>query len=325
MEKPKRWAVRLGLVAAALLWLIPSLATAQAHKLNCNSGKTIGDFLKILQPGATLFVSGSCNENLDIPGNLGGSGEVDRFTLDGQGTATINGPDSTKPTINIRVRGITVTGFTITGGKEGIHLQAGTARIEGNHIHSTGKSGIGVHGRSFAIIVNNTIEDNPNNGIDVFEDSYARIGVTGDADFTGSPNTIQGNGFDGIRVLGSSSAWIVKNTISSNGGNGIGVAQVSHGRISSNTINANGAHGISLGENSGVNLGRDTGNTIFDLPNTTTVNNGGFGIFCFINSYGNGRHTLLTFPPSPAPSPDPLNGASGLKSFSGSCIDSLMG
>lgn len=75
------------------------------------------------------------------------------------------------------------------------------------------------------------------------------------------------------------------------------VTPISHADISNNTINSNGEDGIEVIENSGVNLGNDSGDTIFDLPNDTTVGSengtaGGdpdFGIRCFINSYANGR------------------------------------
>ena len=68
-----------------------------------------------------------------------------------------------------------------------------------------------------------------------------------------------------------------------------------------------------MGENSGVDLGRDTGTGIFDLPNDTAVGkaNGGFGIRCFNNSYANGRLGSL-------------NGTSGAESFSGGCNNRLI-
>lgn len=60
--------------------------------------------------------------------------EVDRITLDGQGTATING-DPSAFTVTVRGRGITIRGFTITGGLQGIAvLDGGSAVIDGNTI-----------------------------------------------------------------------------------------------------------------------------------------------------------------------------------------------
>jgi hypothetical protein len=73
--------------ATVLLGLSSSMerAPSGAHTLTCGPEKTIGQAIKMLKPGDTLWVSGTCNENLFI------GQEVERITLDGQGTATING------------------------------------------------------------------------------------------------------------------------------------------------------------------------------------------------------------------------------------------
>ena len=111
---------------------------------------------------------------------------------------------------------------------------------------------------------------------------------------------------------------IIENT----GTDGIFVNRVSLARIINNTIQNNPSHGVMVSRNSvvmvgaclssGVNLGRDTGSGIFEKPNRSDVtNNGNKGIRCANNSYANGR--LGT-----------LNGSTGAKSFTGSCIDSLI-
>ncbi|MBI2987964.1 MAG: hypothetical protein HYY45_14465, partial [Deltaproteobacteria bacterium] len=74
--------------------------------VDCGLGQTISDKLKDLIPGDTLLVSGTCNENLVI------REEVHRITLDGQGTATINGPDPSASTVSVQGAGITIKGFT---------------------------------------------------------------------------------------------------------------------------------------------------------------------------------------------------------------------
>lgn len=128
------------------------------------------------------------------------------------------------------------------------------------------------------------------------------------ADTEALPNIIQNNGENGIVVTRSSNARIVGNTISGNGGHGVLVNRVSHGDVSSNTIDSNVGDGVFVLRNSGVNLGEDTGSGIFDSPNITNVNNGGFGIRCVINSYGDGRVGTL-------------NGASGAVSFVPNCVN----
>ena len=94
-------------VAFVLLW--PSRGVADTRLVNCAAGDTIGSALKTAKPGDTLLVSGTCVENVEI-------GELDGITLDGQGTATISGPDQSLDTLRlVGVRGATVRGFRITG------------------------------------------------------------------------------------------------------------------------------------------------------------------------------------------------------------------
>jgi len=260
-------------------------------------------------------VSGTCIENVVI------DEEKERITVDGQGSATVNGPDPTFATVSVRGRAITIKGFTITGGENGVNImRGGTAIIDGNTIQSTGRVGINVFSHSFARIVGNTIQNNPAGGIIISENSFARIGFLQGDDTLAVLNTIQTNGGVGIGVFRSSGATIVEYTISNNSSDGVIVTGVSHADISKNTIDSNGRHGINVGENSGVNLGQDSGTGIFEAPNDTTVGSGNgtagggldFGINCFINSYANGR--LGT-----------LNGIDGAKGgFGGSCIDSLI-
>jgi parallel beta-helix repeat protein len=85
-----------------------------------------------------------------------------------------------------------------------------------------------------------------------------------------------------------SSARIVGNTVSGNVGNGITVERVSQADISANTINGNDRNGIFVTQNSGVNLGNDTGDTIFDKPNYTTAENGLFGLKGTMGGYADG-------------------------------------
>lgn len=314
MEEPKT-SHRRALVAAliSLLWLLPSVGKAQTS-ISCGSPGALQAAIDAAAPGATLLVSGTCNENVVI-----GEDKSD-ITLDGQGSAIVDGgpaATATSATIQVRGRGIVIKGFTtpgaITGGRHGVQvLRGGTALIDGNKIQSTGGNGIFVTQGSSARIINNTIENNlSGDGIQVGENSSARIGILAGSDTTASPNTIQGNGGRGITVSRYSNARIVGNTIANNFSDGVRVVRVSHAEISDNEIRGNGGDGIEVGQNSGVNLGNDTGTGIFDLPNDTTANNSGSGIRCFTNSYADGR--LGT-----------LNGNSGPINFSGSCINSLL-
>lgn len=296
----------VGLLVSFLFLFLPSLGRAQTP-VSCGALGALQAAIDAAVAGDTLLVSGTCNENVII------SEEKARITLDGQGTATISGPDATTATVQVRGRGITVKGLTITGGRHGVQVvRGGTVLIDSNIIQGTGGNGVFVIQASSARIINNTIQNNTSgDGIQVVENSSARIGILAGSDVTASPNTIQGNGGRGITVTRSANARIVGNTIANNTLEGIRVRRDSQADISNNTINGNASGGITVESNSGVNLGNDTGTGIFDLPNSTTVNNTGFGIRCFINSYADGRLGSL-------------NGTSGATSFSGDCINSLI-
>jgi parallel beta-helix repeat protein len=300
---------KISLLLFAILgsFLMVGTSGAATFQLVCGQQRTITEALRRLPPGDTLFVSGACNENVLIPE------QVVNITLDGQGTATINGPDASSSTINVRGNGITIRNFaSVTGGETGILVtRGGTATIDSNVIQNTGTNGIVVNLSSSARIINNTIQGNPAHGILISEGSSARVGFVMADDTEASPNVIQKNGENGIIVTGTSNARIVGNTISGNTENGVLVNRVSHGDVSSNTIDGNGGDGVFVFRNSGVNLGEDTGSGIFDSPNTTNVNNGGFGIRCAINSYGDGRIGSL-------------NGASGPVSFAANCVNATI-
>jgi parallel beta-helix repeat protein len=288
-------------------FLMVATSGAASYQLVCGQQRTITEALRRLPPGDTLSVSGACSENVQIPE------QVLNITLDGQGTATINGADASSATILVRGNGITIRNFaSITGGETGITVtRGGAALIDSNVIQSTGGNGISVVQSSSARIINNTIQGNPGTGIVVTESSSARIGFNMTDDTQASPNVIQKNGENGIIVTGSSNARIIGNTISGNTENGVLVNRVSHGDVSSNTIDSNGGDGVLVLRNSGVNLGEDTGSGIFDSPNITNVNNAGFGIRCAINSYGDGRIGSL-------------NGASGPVSFAANCVNATI-
>ena len=297
---------RLFILTALLL--VPSLGEAATRTLNCST-ETISAFLPRLRSGDTLLVSGTCNENVVF------SAARNNITLDGQGSATINGADPTANAIIIRGRNITIKGFNITGGSRGILVnRGGEATIDGNNIHTTGSDGVQVAQASSARIINNNIHDNPEDGIIVLENATAHIGILTGSDTVASPNTIQGNGGNGINVLRTASVRVVGNTISGNTGNGINLGDNSHGDIANNVINSNTGHGVNLFRGADVRLGRDTGTTIFELPNSTSSNNTGNGIRCRLGGSADGR--LGT-----------LNGTAGTNDIAGggtNCIDSLL-
>ena len=254
--------------------------------------------------GTTLSVFGNCSENVII------RNEKQRITIDGNNNATISGPNANAPTVNVRGKGILIQNFAgITGGNSGIDVNRGSnAVINSNTIHNTGGNGVIVDELAFAALINNTIQNNPGAGVFIAENSTARIGFNADSETTVSPNTIQSNAI-GVVVSNGSSARIIGNSIINNSADGVQVLRDSHSEIASNALNANGGDGIEVGENSFVQLGEDSGTSIYESTNTGT--NTGFGIKCADGGIADGR--LGT-----------LDGVAGAKSFGDpTCIDSV--
>lgn len=276
--------------------------------VDCDAGDTIQEAVDNSNPGDTVLVSGTCSENVTV-----GAGRRS-VVIDGQGSATVNGPDSTNHTFLVRGQNITIRGFSsISGGLDGVHInRGGDAVVSGNTIHNTGRFGVVVEEGNSGRIVNNIIRNNPSHGILVEENSSARIGFLSFRDTFPRPNTIRNNGGDGVSVNRSSSAIILSNTIRNNTGNGVGIFRVSHADVGDNTINANGGDGVFVSENSGANLGQ-TG-IVFDGSNTTTVNNTGFGLECAINSYARGSRGTLN-------GTAVGNSNAGQTNFAGSCVN----
>lgn len=312
MAQPTRIRVMKALtlaLAVVFVSLSPSPGRAQSdkHTLTCGPEKTIGRAIKTLKPGDTLLVTGTCNENIVL------GQEVDRITLDGQGTAAINADPSVFG-VTVRGRGITIRGFTITGGFQGIAvLDGGSAVIDGNTIQYAAFNGITVFRNSTASIINNTIQHNPSSGIQLQHSSSAQIGFTGPpSNRVSAPNTIQNNGAPGIQILRTSSAQIFSNTIQNNGSHGISVDRNAQAEVSACTITGNAGDGVRGMRNAGVDLGTDaTGATPRFDDDTNTGTNAGFGVRCMIGGFVDGRLGTLT-------------GTSGGKSFAESCVDSVL-
>ena len=313
------------------------------HKVNCQEGESVQNKLDEARAGDVIVVSGSCNENLVIRKELRG------ITLDGRGTATINGPDSTRHTIRVRGKGITIRGFTITGGRTGIHIgRGGRALIDSNIIERTGRNAIVVGRNGSANILGNTIQNNPGTGIRITGSSAARIGVSGSGgEGNFFPNTIIQNGGRGIEVRLTSEALIAGNTISRNRFGAIYVSDNSRVHIGlpdrkvdlgANTIKSNGGGGIVLRLSS---FGRIIGNTISDNEGWDAIvvrdashaeiarniidNNAGHGISVIQNSSATlGKDKIATFFDEPNETTVD-NGRFGINCIGGSYVKGRIG
>lgn len=295
-----------------LLLLAVVLAAATpvaARSIDCDKLPTpdlqarVMDFvISRLAPGDVLDIEGHCRINLTIPANV-----ID-ITLDGNNQAVLQGPDSSLDTLRIEGSGIVVRNLEITGGRDGVHIhwggqaqQRGGYGLEGNHIHHTGRHGITIHGNSSSRFANNVIADNPGWGVNVFENSTARIGISNLGD-SGDGNTIVRNGGGGIYVERTSTAHVVSNMIADNAGPGVEIARSSYGQVLGNSILRNGHRGISFGGGSsgrvayndisqndlaGIRVRKNSNATI--EGNSSTIPNTDFGVACSLASLVDGR------------------------------------
>jgi parallel beta-helix repeat protein len=270
--------------------------------VDCDAGDKLQTKLNAASPGDTLTAHGVCNENITV------RDEAARITIDGQGSATIHGPSSAAATVTVLGRNITIKGFTITGGRQGISvLRGGSALIDSNTIQESAGIGIIVLQIGHARIVNNTIQFNPGGGISVQENSFARIGFL-DLGGPALGNIVRKNGVSGVIVQSTSGAALVGNSVSENDGPGVSVKGASQSHLAANHIDNNAADGVSVSQNSYVQLGGEAG--ILNAPNDTQVPNVGFGLRVSLNSSVGGR--LAT-----------LSGADGAKKFDRTSTDAL--
>jgi len=263
----------------------------------------------VITPYKQILINGNCSVNHYIFI----SELKDYLTLAGNPPATITGANAKEPVILTIGRGTLIKNLTISGGLDAIQVtRGGTAFIETNTIKNAGRYGIVISTNSYAYLWDNTIEDNAVDGVIVVDSSTATIGIRSGTDEEAHPNVIRRNQ-NGITLARSSSARIVGNTITNNSNDGIRISRVSQADISNNRIQANGGSGIFVTQNSGVNLGRDTGTTIFDLPNFSDASNGTYGVSCSIGGYADGRLGTLKG-----------NSKKNTTNFSGDCINSLI-
>jgi len=280
------------LAVLAVAMNVPSVSAQAMKHVNCDQGDTLAATLQSVHSGDTVTITGTCNENVLITDP---TGRYNGVTLDGQGTATIFGPDSTLNVIELTgVSAFTIRGLTITGGNDGIAINTGSiVAIDTVVVQGVGRHGIHFQrGSSDGYVVNSTVQNNPGNGIVINENSYVRVGFTdgvGASQGATGPCVIQNNGGYGIRVQRGASARVYTNTISYNGNNGINIESASYAEVASNVIEGNTKNGVAVTENSTLHLGNPSGIKNEDMPNTASVLNGQFGLSVSWGSFVSGR------------------------------------
>ena len=280
-------------------------ANAATVAVDCDAGNTITAALTTTKPGDTVLVSGTCKEQVSV------NPEITRITLDGQKKTTVQHPGGQTASVHavyIRGKEITIKGFTVTGGQDGIHLSGpASAVIDGNLVTKNSGRGIHIDKGSIARILNTTVEHSGGIGIDITGASYAYIGLFIPRVAALGPNIVRNNGGPGINIERTAGAWIVGNTIANNKESGIAVHRNAQADVLANVINGNGGNAITVSYNSGVNFSSEPRK---DGPNRTDTgqNNGGAGIKCSVGGYVDGPAGTLA-------------GTRGAKEFDNSCVD----
>jgi hypothetical protein len=267
-------------------------ADSAVKKVECNKGQTLTEALKQAKPGDMLQVTGTCQERVTIT--------TDRLTLDGGGSAVLDGgggsPTEFDGVVTIDgAHGVTLTGFTIQNGPgEGIPGVHGAAFAVHNTTVQHNAAGVAVGDNSLAELTGCTVQDNGSDGLNVFTSSSVILkGIIAAHHNAGNGITINGQSMMEIRGA--------QVQVNDNGAFGLVVAgsQVAFfgfaaSQGSTLTANGNGQSGIVVA----------TGSLEVGFPHTSTIhaaNNGVNGIFLpiagsLVSPFGTGQFVINNNP-----------------------------
>src|SRR5262245_47064946 len=154
------------LVVVAGTWFAaPNVQTVDSPR------QSLGDAVAKADPGDTLRVTGICHERVVIT--------TDRLTIDGQGTAVIDGGGSGGGEFSAAIlidgaRGITVRGFTVHNSSNGILGRSNAGlKVQNTRIQDNARVGIFALDGSNAEINDCTISHNGDDGVGIFNNSFA--------------------------------------------------------------------------------------------------------------------------------------------------------
>src|SRR4030095_8135317 len=243
-------------------------AAANMKVVNCDRGENIAEVLAKAEPGDTIRVTGTCVEEVSI--------KTDRITLDGQGTATLDGGGGPASEFDGVVTidgasGVTIQGFTVQNGPgEGILGTHGAAfSVRNTTVQDNGSAGVAVAEGSTAELTDCSLLRNAG-GIDVFTQSSAVFkGAIRINDNLGPAAVMNGTSI--IEIRGA------QVEASRNGGSGLvagsnsqlAVFSFADSQGSTFTIDANGGAGIVLA---------DSILNVFRSESTITITNSPLGI-----------------------------------------------
>lgn len=239
------------------------------HTVDCEAGETIANAMSQAHPGSTIRIIGTCEEAVVVT--------QDGITLDGGGTAVIDGMND--DTVAILIRGqqdITIKGLTVQNGLNGIKIvESGAARLEDvtvrNSRTKTGHDsahGIIVAGSASAVLMG-SIAANDNDGVGIGVGNSSSVFVAGNMVVDGiqlprASLEANNNGASGIEIGKGSSLHVFSGdgtptTIQANNNGVIGIdvahsASVQFGGGADIEANGNGESGLSVFNGSSVML-----------------------------------------------------------------------
>ena len=259
----------------------------ETYTVDCGSGDTIKAAMDQAQPGDTIMISGTCNENVVV--------NKDGITLDGDDSAVIDGSGVDRAVIFIRGRqDVTIKGLTVQNGIYGIEItQSAAARLEditarGSRRQSRyeGGSGIAVFNSSSLVLTGTIVaNDNARSAITVASSSTAVVlgnGVFDGERFGGASLQASGNGEEGIGVYSGSNFVAAGEqmdiAVTNNGYSGLWIANTGTAFFvgdSSATFNDNGGSGVHVNGGSSAT---------FAFQSAEFNNNAGSGVSVFEGS-----------------------------------------
>jgi len=119
MRKKRTSSVILLIAVALFLLAFPQQGETQPTPINVNCpGQTIGAAIINAAEGSTIYVTGTCYENIEIWWARPGIKLIG--LMDGSGNpAVINGGNKPTQAVSVGAENITISGFKITQGKAG--------------------------------------------------------------------------------------------------------------------------------------------------------------------------------------------------------------
>lgn len=215
--------------------------------VDCSRGRTLGQALRAAREGDTIVVTGTCSEKVTIT--------VDRLTLDGRGSAIIDGnanaaecnlTEAVEGLVEVDgAQGVVLTGLTVQNSPvDGIFLRNGAAAIirDTTAQHNCDD---GIHlAQSVATFENATFQENRENGMNVFNTSAVSLS-------SDRVTAFNNNGLFGVQNQHSVVAVHGGATLQAHNNRFMGVAVFAAGRIIAFTgshisINDNAANGVLL-------------------------------------------------------------------------------